>query len=530
MIQKIRSYLLDNEDHKDSIGWYVVIIMLFPVFGMIFQYRKSMVTYLGSVDNKKIERSIFNIKVFEQSKLMENINKMFGEEQGSYFFDMLFQGKTLEQFILSSEIRRVFMQSKFEKLISADLLAGEYILVNLKNKSLDKIKSNVGELPFLLVAGQLKPHLLGSLNVDMNKIDSYCQEVFQVNLLKNIFLAPLSTIEKISLMHYPGLPLKINFIIYSLPVNKINDYKKNINIESISENEMLFFYDVGIKEGRHRKPRNFSFALKSYSLKGEPIKKGKSVAVKKTLEELNKSIKEKWEKIKEQHDKSNDVNLILNSIEEEFVANYVNKNISILFNNNEILECSGDLPKKLKEKILDYVLTQERKDNASGKPQFSVLIEDDVLYFIDDFLVAPVDYYSFEEIKKNIVDSIIVKRAEKMIIDDMEKIRYSLESKDSIVNSLWIKEEKFYSKDMDKDKKDNNDKDFYELVSKKISSGGLREGSSFLEIKDNFHKVYFVSGLTYEVGDKFITRKDQFYSGEVFVESLERHAKIELND
>lgn len=531
MIQKIRSYLLDNEDHKHSIGWYVVIIMLFPVVGMIFQYRKSMSTYLGSVNNKRIERSIFNVKLFEQSKLMENINKMFGEEQGRYFFDMLFQGKTLEQFVLSGEIRRVFLQSKFEKLISRDLVAEEYIMINLKNKSLEKIKSNIGELPFLLVTGQLKPHVLGSLNVDMNKIDTYCQEVFQVNLLKNIFLAPLSTIEKMSLINYPGLPLKINFIVYSLPVKKINDYKKNIDVNSISDNEMLFSYDLGIKEGKYKKPGVFSFALKSYSLKDEQgNKKSKSPGVKINKDEISKAIKEKWEAIKAKNNNSNEGNLVLKSIEDEFIYKNANKNISLVFNNNEILECSVDLPKNLKEKILSYVLSIEDKKNTQVESPFAVLIEEDYLYFIDEILVAPAHYYSFEESKKNVIDSIVIQRVEKMIRDDMERIRYSLEEKDSIINSLWEKEEKVYSQDIDKNKKDNIDKDFYELVNKKISSGGLRVGSTFLDIQDNLYKVYCVSGLTYEVEDKFVVRKDQLYNREVFVESLERHAKIELND
>jgi hypothetical protein len=528
MIQKIRSYLLDDEDNKDFIGWYVVIIMLFPIIGMIFQYRKSVINSIGKVNNKEIERSIFNIKVFEQSKLMENITKMFGEEQSNYFFDMLFQGKSVEQFVLSGEIRRIFLHQKFEKLISKDHISGEYINFNLKNKSLDKIKNSIGELPFLLITGQLKPSLLNSLNVNIEKIDVYCKEVFDVALLNNIFLVPLSTIEKLIFNNYTGLPLKINFTVYSFSLkDDLNEYKKTIDVNTIGENEMKVAYDSGIKQGDYRKPRTVTFSLSTYSLKdkdGNGIKK----ITEKEFKSLNRDIFNRWNLIKEEN--KGNFDFVFKSLEKDFYCKDNNKNCKIVFtNSNELLSSSVKIPQGLKEKIILLSLSNEKK-NINEREKFIDFVEEGLLFLVENFDLSLLEYNTFDEVKSSVIDSIVTNRAKNLVKLDMEKIRYSLEKKDSVGISLWKKGEKTFSHDLDIKNQNQDEKAFYELVNKKLYSGGLRVGSTFLSINEDTCTVYYVSGITYEVENKFVVRKDQFYNRELFVESIERFAKIEMND
>jgi hypothetical protein len=531
MIQKIRSYLLDNEDHKDSIGWYVVIIMLFPVVGMIFQYRKSVSTYVGTVNSKKIEKSIFNIKLFEQAKLMENINKMFGEEQGAYFFEMLFQGKTLEQFVLSGEIRRLFLQQKFEKLISGDSIASEYILLSLKSKSLDKIKSNIGELPFLLVTGQLKPNALGSLNVDINKVDTYCQEVFQVNLLKNIFLMPLATIEKLSFVNYPSLPFKINFAVYFLSSKQIETYRKGVDIKTITDAEMRSVYDLGFKEGRFDKPRTYKFIISTYSIKDKKNKKDKNLKAsvdKSELNEINDTLADIWKKLNEGG--KAEIDSVIKGLQEELVCVSAAKSVDLVFDNNKnVVSSSMQLSKSLKDNIVNYAIKNQNKEKQEAS-FFVAFIEEGNLFFIEEKSLSALEHSVFDEVKALLIDDIVAKRADGLIREDMEIIRYALEAKEKVALPLWNHEDKVFSRELDNKKEVNIDRSFHDLVNKKISSGGLREGNTFLDFNEDFYRVYYVSGLTYEVEDRFVVRKDQFYNKEVFIESLERYAKIEMND
>lgn len=512
MIQKIRSYLLDNEDHKDSIGWLVVIIMLVPSIGMIFQYRKNISTYVGSVNNKKIEKSIFNIKLFEQSKLMENIVKMFGEEQAQYFFDMLFQGKSLEQYVLSGEIRRAFLQQLFSKLISSDYIAGEYILKNFENKSLEKIKQAVGELPFLLITGQVKPNALGSLNVDIKKIDKYCEEVFQVLLLNNLLLVPLTILEKSILNNFPSLPIKINFIVYSYSL-KQNEYRKNIDSTVITDNEMRSTYDLEIN--KFLKRRNLNCSIINYEMKKE---------------HKGKKIEDLWKELSSEC--KNDINLIIKSLDENFVKKNSNNNLKMHFNQNDLANddifASVNLSNKLKKDIIDFVLINNKVIDADAS-KFIVLEDNGCLYLVKDFSLGRKEYHSFDDVKKSVVDLILTKREMQLLNVDVQKMRYALEEKQIVNNIAWKKEEKVFSNA--KIEGDfNKDKAFNDLVLKKLSSGGLRQGNTFVENIDDVYSIYYVSDLTYDPSDTFVVRKDQFYNKEVFVVSREHHAKIEIND
>ena len=525
MIQKIRSYLLDNEEHKDSIGWFVVIVMLMPIIGMIFQYRKHISTQVGTVNGKAIEKSIFNIRLFEQKKLMGNIEKMFGEEQSQYFFNMLFQGKTLEQYILSNEIRRAFMQNLFCKLVSQDNIAGEYILLNFKKKSLDKIKNMIGELPFLLVTGQLKPSALGGLNVEMKKIDLYCEEVFQSNLLSSVFLVPLSTLEKVIFTNFPLLPIKIDFQVYSYHLPKI-DIKKN-KIESnniISENELRSIYDQNID--LFQKRRNLTCDISIFEAK-EKNKNLKS----KDLIALNENIEKKWNELSK--DSKDDLGKNIKILEDNFNRRDGYKNVKfnfILEKNTFDVQSSIELLKNLKEKIVSYAIKNQKKivDNTIS----FVLIEDGAIYLISNFDLSPIEYKSFELLQDELINDILHKRAISSLELEIQQARYLLESQGVFdENCLWRKEKKIFLKNNTSISEKNNDNNFYELVSKKIASGGLRKGSTFVEIEDNVYKIYFVSELTYEeVASSFIPRKDHFYNKDIFLESLERNAKININD
>ncbi len=522
MIQKIRSYLLDNEDHKDSIGWLVAILMLAPMIGIIIQYRKTESNYIGSVNSKNIEKSVYYVRLFEQKQLMENINKMFGEEQASYFFDILFQGKTLEEYILSSEIRRNFSQELFEKLISDSYISDYFILDRIKKKALNDIKGYVGELPFLLITGQIKPSALGQLNIDIKKIDSYCKEVFQVILLNNSLIIPLSLIEKYSLKKCPSVPLKINFTTFTYHL-KQNDYRKKVDINKISDNEMRICYDKEIKSGNFRKDRKIELSINSYS---EKVKDKK--LLKENNDEKESKLKKELEEINASFGK--DYLLLSKELRQKFDNKVVNQNITIEFNDEkkEIISKNPFLSEKIKAELLSYILKNiNKKDLLNKDKEYICFVEKDNIYCIK-LVLFPFEYFSFEQSKEKILDIISLKREDALIQLDINKIRYDLEAKRSVDISCWKKEEIIFEKSHNNEDK-SKDNSFYKLVSNKIINGGLKKDASFVECFDGCYKIYFINELSYEEND-FISRKDQFINEQIFVESIERFAKIKIKD
>jgi hypothetical protein len=539
MIQKIRSYLLDNEDHKDSIGWYAAIIILAPLLGIFFQYRKQNSIYMGSVNGKKIEKSVFNIKLYEQSSLVENIKRMFGEDQAEYFFDMLFQGKGMEEYVLSSEIKRIFLQGLFEKIISNDVISENFILFNIKNKSLDKIKKNVGELPFLLITQQIKPSDVQALNVDMGKIDLYCQEVFQVNLLKDLFFVPLSTIEKLVLFEYPSLPIRVNYRTYSFLLDQ-DDYRKNIKPEVILDNELRAKYDLDLKKNKHKKDKIITFSISAFCLK-ELEKKDvldKSKIDKSKKEDLNKvnkneEIEKKWKILSSGEKKNTLVNIkdILNK-NFSFLKGEIYNDCKITFkDNNEKQVVSSSLAS------LSNILREKIKNEAvKNKENFFTVILDDKIYLVENCLISAGGFVSFEESKSIIIKSIIEERAGQLLDQDIDKIRYSLEkNSDDVVLSGWKKNTVIFNKDRNKDNNKKSISDFdlevEKLTSEKLSSGGLRKGTTFILKKADEFIIFYVEDMTYEdEKQNFKTRKDGLYNKEFFVESLENNAKIEINN
>jgi hypothetical protein len=515
MIQKIRSYLLDNEDHKESIGWYVVIIMLAPILSIFFQYRKQNSIYLGSVNGKKIEKSIYNIKLYEQSSLFENIKKMFGEEQANYFFNMLFQGKGLEEYVLSGEIKRVFLHTLYEKLISSDVISEDFILANVKSKSFDKIKKSIGELPFLLITKQIKASDLSQLKIDMNVIDNFCQEAFQVDLLKNLFFVPLSAIEKSVFVDYPALPIRVAFIEYKFDLTQ-NNYRNAINKEMISDYELHVFYDKGVKNKQYRKNRTLAFSVSRYDLPEDAKTKDK---------ELNRSeeIKNRWNIISSDS-KQLSLSELKTTLSKHFVLNQksIEKDVAIVFSNsNDLLKIHSSpwgVSSDLKEKVVSSFL--EHKDDF-----FSFIFQDKI-YLVEHCSCTLDGTLDFEEARNLVLSDIVMSRADQNLLADIDLIRYALELGESVAYSGWKKNDVSFTRN----KEDKKDTAFNDIVLQKLSMGGLRKGSSFVVLNEKEYSVYFVSDITYEEQKRVLSsRKDMLYNKEIYVESLERLAKIDLS-
>ena len=387
MIQKIRSYLLDDQDHRDLFAWLVVVVIMVPAIAMFFQYRKNYVSTVGAVNEKKIEKSIFQLRLFEQMKMFESIAKLFGEEQSRYFYDMLFQGKSVEQYVLSQEIRRLFLHSLFVNNISSQTIANDYILKNLRSDGFEKMKFVLGELPFLLVTGQIKPIAMGNLNVDIKKIDSYCSEVFESNLMKNIFLVPLAAIEKMSFNNYPGLPIKINLIIYSYHFNKESDYKKLIEKNMISENEIYSRYTIELAKENYQELRSFSSSISCFVLKDE----------KKKLNEKNKIFQDKLDfLIKENKNKEDILKSIFLVGDLSLKKNY--QNIAIVVNNGNVGEIvnskdkdsiARDIPLEARKKIILNIF-EDIKNNKNLDYYF--IVYDGCLYYFENIVLEDVKY------------------------------------------------------------------------------------------------------------------------------------------
>lgn len=528
MIQKIRSYLLDDKDNKESIGWYVVIVMLFPIIGIFFQYKKNFEIYLGSVNDKKIERSIFNIKLFEQKQMMENIGKMFGNEQKEYFSEILFQGKSIEDYVLSSEIKRIFLQSLFDKNIVNGNIASDFILFNINNKSYDKLRKFLGEVPFLLISGSLKPSMLGSLNIDMNKIDVYCEEVFQVNLLKNIFLVPLSIIERHCFVNYPANNLcKIHFQVFTLNFSDyLSDYLKGEkkkdeekDIQKIDDNEMQFVYDSEVKKDLFLKNGEVNFKLTVFDIKK---KSGSDLEDNNYLLYLLKEIELKKNDKKTSYDFFKNHLLILSS-HNKITMNFDYKDLKNKISSTYVF------PESLKINIL-----MECMQNKNLK-DFYVFVEKGKLYFIENVFLNKKENLSFDLAREEVRKIIIEKRLREELDKEILLIRYELESKKTIEKINWKKSEAVFSRDMmiEKNKKDLKNDNLNSLVIKKLNGGGLRVGNTFLEKENNNYIIYYVSNISYEDNNNNnngILRKNKNYAVDVFIEALQKKVKMDINN
>lgn len=510
MIQKIRSYLLDNKENKESIGWYVAIIMLVPLFSYFFIARNNKTSlYIGHVNNNFILKSIFQIKSYEQQILIENIFKFFGEEQASSLLSMFFQGKTPDQFLLSEEIKRLFLVGRSSALISSDLIAGKKISFDIANNS-DRFKEVVGEIFYKIILGETKEfsRLLATVPIDL--IDSYACEAYQIRLLKNLFQLPISILEK-KITAYPQAPLKIHFTSYVYDkVKGIGYYKKMFNLDSVSEDEYKDFYSRGLKSGYYQKDRNIVFTLTKYLKKdlnrsSDTIKKELSSSLKK---ELEIALINKWSLLSEGTADLNDWRSIL---EKNFQRNAHHGNI--------LLTLVGD-EKKSSVVLPPEVLEAVQKNDAL----YFVIIVDDALYLIENIDKKKQEQKSFEEAKKAVLENIVLSRVEDHLVQDITQMRYSLEEGKEHFADVW-KKESFVFDPLGEKKEDQGDK----IFSQKLSFGALREGVTFIEENENKVTIFFVKKI--EVSpDATLLRKESGVGVNIFVENSLQSAIIDIYD
>lgn len=508
MIQKIRSYLLDNKENKDSIGWYVVIIMIAPLLGIFFQYTKSKKENVACVNGVVVDKAIFQLKLYEQKNLIENVLNLLGNEKGASFLSMIFQGKSPEQFILLEEIRKALLIGLFKKEISKYFVSGNKILFDMSNNSI-KLKQIVGDLFYKLLSGDNKDIASIAGSVDMKKIDEYAYNSYQAILMNDLLKAPISAIERI--IHFDFLlPSEIFFTVYECDFSKDSYfYKKIANEQIITEDELRNSYDKGIKLGLYNKDEEVKCSIFKYR-----NKKGKEANSKLSKKDIDIAITKKWEVF------SQDL------VGEEDFKRALDKNFSFFEVLDEV-SISLVADKKVASVVLPLPVIEKiiLKEN-----DFFVLVEDEIVYFVKNIERQKVEALSYEKAKPKVKERLILERVNDVMSEEITSFRYKLEEDSNVVpENFWIKKERkfsYLSADLDSEKNVKND--FKEFVLKKLSLGILREKASFVEIENEKFVIYFVKKILKEEKSSFSSlRKDKGLGISLFVENLLRIANID---
>jgi hypothetical protein len=526
MIQKIRSYLLDDQENKDSLGWYVVIIILAPMLGIFFQYKREKSPYLGTVNDKPIDKNIFFIKSFEQSQLIENLTRIFGEAQIQHLFDILFKGKSPKDYLVSNEIKRLFIASLFEKNISSRSISDRYIFEKMKFKENNKIKMLLGEFFYLLITDAMPKDFSLKRHIDMNKVDTYCQEMVSVAMMNNIFYAPLSSVQyacnKDSLID----PLIINFDIYEADYSLLLKNASHL-INELSHHEMNYFYDTAIKQGKFKKDLISSFRITVFTLSKE---KDFNDA------DFNEMVEKKYFTLLSDVEKDfSTYNAILSK---NFITKEKAKDLTLtLKENGDVISQGIVLSQNVRSQISEHIL--------SSKNPFYVIIENGCIYFFETISIPQVEYKKFEEAKEHIVAGLTEKKIKERVLADSDSLRYSCEeglAEMGIVPSYWKKSSFEFSaleSDGQKEAKKEGPQNFSSIVMRKLSFNGIPKRGSFIIEAGNKLSVCVVRSYTLDEKRKsnkrrFIESNDIYSENsnvvDNYTDSLLKYAKVNINN
>lgn len=532
MIQKIRSYLLDDQENKDSLGWYVVIIILAPMLGIFFQYKREKSPYLGTVNDKPIEKNIFFIKSFEQNQLIENLTRIFGEAQIQYFFDILFKGKNPQEYLLSNEIKRLFVSTIFEKDISSRPISERYIFEKMKFKENSKIKMLLGEFFYLLITDSMPKDFPLKRHIDMNKVDTYCQELISVSMMNNIFYAPLSSLQYACNKDTLIGPLSITFDIYEADYSILLKNASHL-ISEITQHEMNYFYDMSIKKGKFKKDLTSSFQMTIFTLSKEKDMNDN---------DFNEMVEKKYFTLLS--DVERDAITYSTLLSQHFTTKEKTKEVTLVLKENGEIDARGIvLPQSVRSQISDNIL--------SSKNPFYVVIENGCIYFFKTISIPDVEYKKFEEAKSEIVVGLTEKKVKEKVLSDSDLLRYSCEEgigEGSILPSYFKKSSYTFTaedKEEKKQSKANNSEDFNIVVRRKLSVNGLLKKGSFIIESGNKFSVFVVKGYTLD--EKRKSNKRRFIEHNVeslfndiytenntiidhYIDSLLKYAKININN
>lgn len=513
MIQKIRSYLLDNKENKESIGWYVAIIMLVPLFSYFFISKNVKKNSIGKVNDREISAAIFNLKLYQQSMLLETIYKQLGKKEADYLVSLFFQGRSPEEFVLMDSIRQAYLSNFFQRYISLSSIARKKVLSDsLKNEN--GFKQTIGEIFFNIIRKKIDGKLGANLDryISMKEVDDYVEEVYQNNLISMIFQAFIGGIEKKIFTHFV-IPKNLELLSYTFDKKKNREvYKKFVDTSAIEKPYLQSLFEEGIRRGKYQKNKVFNFSFIKYGVKENQ----KKDFFKTTNKEERKRVLEK--KLSElfSQEELRDAKSFEAILEKNFLRKGGSSDVKLELVGNE-KKSSVVLPYS----VLDFVSSFPVSENF--------IVVDDVIYFISNIDSKKPENLSFEEAYSLVLEDLVQARVSDLIDEKVTSMRYELEEKESIAEKDSWSEGKLYFDVLGMSK--NNELDFVSRsILKKLNSGGFRKGSTFsIQEEEKVIVFYVVSvGEDEKTLPKLFSKRENAISYGCFFENLLQASRIDI--
>lgn len=513
MIQKIRSYLLDNKENKESIGWYVAIIMLVPLFSYFFISKNVKKNSIGKVNGQEINASIFNLKLYQQSMLLETIYKQLGKKEADYLVSLFFQGRSPEEFVLIDAIRQAYLSDFFHRYISLSPIAKNKVFYDSLNDE-NAFKQTIGEIFFNIVRKKIDEKIGANLDrlISMREVDDYVQGVYQNNLISMIFQSFIGGIEKKIFAHYV-VPQKFELLTYTFDRKKNGEvYKKSIDTSIIEDQQLKSFYELGLHAGGYKRNKIFNFSFIKYGIKENQKKEFFKNANK---EERKKLLEKKLSELFSL-EKARDAKTFESILEKNFLRKGGSSEVRL-----ELVDKEKKSSVVLPNAVLDFVSSFPVSENF--------IVVDDIIYFISNIDFKEPENLSFEEARSVVLENLVQERVNNLIEEKMTSMRYELEEKGSVVDKdLWLEDRLNFDVIAVKKK---SELDFLsQSILKKINSGGLRQGSTFsIEEGDKVTVFYVLSDIVAdEACPGLFSKRENAFSYGFFFENLLQAAKIDI--
>jgi hypothetical protein len=515
MIQKIRSYLLENKEIKESIGWYVAIIMLVPLFSYFFISQRAKKNSIGSVNGTEINAAIFNLKLYQQSLILESVYKQLGKKEADYLVSLFFQGRSPEEFLLLDAIKHAYLSFFFKKYVFGQQIAQKKVLFDsLKNQ--EQFKQIVGDVFFSVIKKKAIGDGASGIHFDrfitMKQVDEHIEEVYQNNALFMMFQGFIGSIERKILKDFV-IQKKVNLISYTFDKKKNgNQLKKLIDIGVVSDEQLRHIYEAGLSRDLYLRNKIYTFSFAKYGIRDAEKKdffkniarKDKKKAIEKklaglfSLEELKD--KATYEKVLENHFKRM----------------------------SESQDGKIEICPEGEKRCSLVSLPGEVKDFVVSVDGHNIFVFDDSIYFIHDVQSQKLEILPFEEARDLVLSHFMEERINELLEEKATVMRYELEENGKATEGAFWKEEQI-DFDVLAAKKNAEKSSRDAVILRKLSVGGFRKGSTFVSVDDSNFAVFCVSGVEEDESlPLFYSKRDSAASFGVFFENTLRQAHIDI--
>jgi hypothetical protein len=493
MIQKMRDYLIGNEENRASILYIVAVCLIAGPVMIIFFGNKKEKNIICKINGVEINKKIINLKIQEQRELTKNIYDALGREMAEKFIEMIYQGKGIEDYVYMQEINNAIIKSIFIRNLNVAPEVSENIIKNVTKNNIKKMESIVGNIISKILTDTSKySTMLNRMGLTADKIDENVEDTFNNLLTMNIIKSIILVIEKKII----GNQKKINKV--EIDIYERNGWKESCKKEAKEKSkntkeELLSEYQLGLKRGTYNTSEEYTINVEILvdENKGKDIEKRIKI-----LEATKKDKKELIEKIKKEFK-------ITKTIE-----------LKIKIENNKI-KCEN---KEIAQDVLEEIIRKSRSKNFLIK-------KNERLFLCEIKEVKKPEIIKFDEAIYKIEENLLEKKAKELKKKEIEKVRYDLE-KNKKINREEFKNKLITIKSEDITKENQTEEEKY--LKNKIINASLRDGAIFVEEendKDNV-KIYYVKNIEYNHEEKN-ERIIQLIASQMMIECLKNSAKIE---